>query len=135
MSTETRKEGLAPAAGGAEEDGARELHPFQMWDKGISTDEEAEMYDFRGKPDEVIVDEDEPDETEAVDPKASSAAGSALAAAYEAVKTPLRRFQESETPATVEEEATPPADPASGSSTGSETPPQKSGKTEPPAAT
>lgn len=133
MSTDAR-EGLAPAAGADENDGVREYHPVQMWDKGVG-DPDAEMYDFRGKRAEELVVIEEAEELEEdegeVDPKDSSAVGSALAAIYETVKTPLRRFQESETPATVEEEVTPPADPENGSSTGSETQELKSGKTVP----
>jgi hypothetical protein len=136
MSTDAR-EGLAPAAGNDADDGVREYHPVQMWGKGIG-DPDDEMYDFRAKRDEeleVVEDiEDDLDEDEegGIDPKDSSAAGSALAAIYETVKTPLRRFeQKSETPASVEEEATQTKETETGSSIGSETQELKIGKTKP----
>ncbi len=124
--TVENQEGLAPAAGGVEDDGVREVHPVQMWGK---TDE-LDLYDFSPKVEEEV--EVVPEEVD--DPKDSSAPGSALAAIYEKVRTPdVDWSQRPETPASVVKEPIPAQPSESGSSTGSETQQQKNGKPEPPA--
>lgn len=132
MSTEAQ-EGLAPAAGNNQDDGVREYHPVQMWDKGVSSDPDAEMYDFRAKRDELGIVEDEVVDEEVIDPKASSAVGSVLAAIYETVKTPLRRLEQlSETPVSADTEVTQVVETENGSSISSETQETKTGSETPP---
>lgn len=124
------EESLAPAAGAVEDDGVRELHPVVMWGKN---GDEYDLYDFRGRPEPA----DTPEVVEEVDvPKASSAAGSALAAIYETLKTPDVDWSQSQvTIASAEKAAIPEPASESGSQTSSENADQKPGKTTPDAAT
>lgn len=123
MSTQNQ-EGLAPAAGGIEDDGVRELHPVIMWGKS----DEFDLYDFRAKPETDTVEVLE----EVDDPKVSSAAGSALAAIYETVKTPSVDSRQSRVQiASVETEVIPTKESEIGSPTSFENEVQKTGKTEP----
>src|SRR5688572_14180313 len=129
MSTNPNEDSIAPAAGSEFDEGPRELFPVVMWGKDTMPPGDAEMYDFRPRPEE-----DEPVEEVEEAPKASSAPGSALAAIYETVKTPsVDSWQDLETTASADKDSMPPKETESGSQTSSTTPETKSGKNEQPA--
>jgi len=123
VSAQPEQEGLAPAAGGVEDDGVRELHPVIMWGKSSDFDE----FDFRARPEA-----EEEVAPEVDDPKDSSAVNSALAEIYETLKTrDVDWSGTKETTASAEKASTPPSPSESGSQTSSESPAPKSGKSEP----
>jgi hypothetical protein len=107
----------------------QEISPIIMWDKGTIVDNEVDLFDFRPRPEaDVEV------EAESPDPKDSSAAGSALAAIYETVKTPnVDLRHETESPASAEKDGGEPNPSENGTPTSSTTPETKTGSDEPPA--
>lgn len=121
------EEGLAPAAGSVEKDGAREVFPVQIWGKSDNLD----LFDFRATPEFEEVVEEIVEEVD--DPKDSSAAGSALAAIYETLKTPdIDSLRKQVVTASAEKEVIPTPESENGSATSSVNEEPKTGKTEQP---
>lgn len=127
---------LAPAGDADDTQGVseiQEISPITMWGKGTIADNEIDLFDFRPLPEEDVPTETE-SEVGSPDPKDSSAAGSALAAIYETLKTPAVDWRrERENPASAEKDDGEPNPSENGTQTSSSTPETGNGSDAPPA--